>query len=306
MTDFLVSLPGETLRHALGAVPAGVALTTWDLTGPPPAAHLDIVVPPYMSGGSALHALAGVTTGLVQGQSIGYDHVVGNLPAGHVFANAKTVHETSTAELALGLIIASQRGIDRAVRSAAEGRWDPFRAPSLADRRVLIVGYGGVGEALDTRLRASEALVTRVARTARESANGHVHGFDELGDLLPNAEIVVLTVPLTPETHGFFDRAVLASLAPGTLVVNVARGDVLDPDALLHEAQSGRLRFALDVTSPEPLPDHHPLFALDNVLLTAHVGGATSAMMPRMGALLRRQIGHLIAGEPWENVVLRT
>lgn len=305
MTDFLVSLPGATLRHALGEVPDGVELVTWDLTGPPPAAHLDIVVPPYMSGGTALHALADVTTGLVQGQSIGFDHVAEHLPPGHLFANAKTVHETSTAELALGLMIASQRGIDRAVRSAAAGRWDPFRSPSLADRRVLIVGYGGVGVALETRLLASEAVVTRVARTAREAPTGHVHGFDELAGLLPDAEIVVLTVPLTEDTRGFINAEALAALAPGSLVVNVARGDVLEPEALLREASSGRLRFALDVTSPEPLPDGHPLFALENVLITAHVGGATSAMMPRMAALLRRQIDHLIAGEPFENVVLR-
>lgn len=304
MTDFLVTVPGETLRHAIGTPPANVRIETWDFTGPAPAAHIDIAVPPYMVDGRAFDALEGITTQLVQGQSIGYDHVAGHLGAEHRFANAATVHETSTAELALGLMIASQRGIDRAVRAEASGTWTGFKSPSLADRRVMILGYGGVGAELERRLLACDALVTRVARTARESEHGPVFALTDVSALLPETDIVVLTVPLTAETTHLANAAFLAALPDGALVVNVARGPVADTAAILTEARSGRLRFALDVTEPEPLPQGHELFGLDNVIITPHVGGASSAMMPRMAALLHRQMGHLIAGEPFENIVV--
>jgi phosphoglycerate dehydrogenase-like enzyme len=134
----------------------------------------------------------------------------------------------------------------------------------------------------------------------------HVHGAEELPQLLPMAEIVVVGTPLSDATRGLVDDAFLTALPDGALVVNVARGQVAATDAVLKHASSGRLRFALDVTDPEPLPAGHPLFALPNVLISPHVGGATSAMMPRMARLLRRQIERVLAGEPPLNVVLRT
>jgi phosphoglycerate dehydrogenase-like enzyme len=242
----------------------------------------------------------------VQSQSIGYDDVPGALPAGHVFANAASVHETSTAELAVGLMIAAQRGIADFVRAAGEGRWAPARHASLADRRVLLVGYGGVGRAIEARLAPFEVELTRVASRARDDERGRIHGIDELPTLLPRAEIVVVVVPLTDATTRLVDAGFLAALSDGALVVNVARGPVADTDAILAEAASGRLRFALDVTDPEPLPDGHPLFALPNVLVSPHVGGATTAMMPRMARLLRDQIERMRRGEEPRNVVLRS
>jgi phosphoglycerate dehydrogenase-like enzyme len=160
----LVTVPGATLRRALeqttGGVPEGVELVEWDLAGPPPPAasgrRIDIVVPPYMGAAARLGALAGLEVGLVQSQSIGYDDVPDALPAGHVFANAASVHETSTAELAIGLALAAQRGIPDFVRAAADGQWAPARHASLADRRVLLLGYGGVGRAIEARLAPFE------------------------------------------------------------------------------------------------------------------------------------------------------
>jgi phosphoglycerate dehydrogenase-like enzyme len=314
-----VTVPGQTLLRALealpGGVPDGVEVVVWGLDGPPPAAlgdRIDLVVPPYMDAASKLSALAGLDVGLVQSQSIGYDDVPAALPPGHVFANAASVHEPSTAELAIGLMIAAQRGIPAFVRAAAEptaagvGRWAPARHASLADRRVLLVGYGGVGRAIEARLAPFEAAVTRVACSARDDAHGRIHGIDELDALLPDAEIVVIGVPLTDETAGLVDARFLAALPDGALVVNVARGAVADTDAVLAEASTGRLRFALDVVDPEPLPDGHPLFALPNVLVTPHVGGASTAMMPRMARLLREQIERMLRGEEPRNVVLRS
>jgi phosphoglycerate dehydrogenase-like enzyme len=310
----LVTVPGATLRRALertkGGVPDGVELVEWDLAGPPPATasgrRIDIVVPPYMGAAARLGALEGVEVGLVQSQSIGYDDIPDALPPGHVFANAASVHETSTAELALGLAIAAQRGIPDFVRAAADGRWAPVRRDSLADRRVLLLGYGGVGRAIEERLAPFEVELTRVASHARDDEHGHVHGIDELPVLLPETEVVFVGVPLNASTTRLVDGAFLAALPDGALVVNGARGPVADTDAILAEATSGRLRFALDVTDPEPLPDGHPLFAMPNVLVSPHVGGATSAMMPRMARLLRDQIERMARGDEPRNVVLRS
>jgi phosphoglycerate dehydrogenase-like enzyme len=306
----LVTVPGETLRTALaatpGGVPEGAEVVVWDLRSSPPAQHLDIVVPPYMGAAARLGALAGLDVRLVQSQSIGYDDVPAALPPGHVFANAASVHETSTAELAVGLAIAAQRGIPDFVRAAAEGRWAPARHASLADRRVLLLGYGGVGQAIEARLAPFEVVLTRVASHARDDEHGRIHGIDELPALLPEAEIVIVGVPLTDATTGLVDAAFLAALPDGALVVNVARGPVADTEAILAEAASGRLRFALDVTDPEPLPEGHALFALPNVLISPHVGGATSAMIPRMARLLRDQIERMLRGDEPRNVVLRS
>ncbi|QAY72400.1 hydroxyacid dehydrogenase [Agromyces protaetiae] len=309
MTTLLVSVPGATLRDAIlaeGPLPDGVELVVWGLDGPPPAERLDIVVPPYMDASSKLGALAGVETRLVQSQSIGFDGVADVLPAGHVYANAASVHETSTAELAVGLAIAAQRGIPDFVRAAERGEWAPARHASIADRRVLLLGYGGVGKAIEDRLLPFEVVLTRVASRARDDERGRIHGIDELPGLLPTAEIVVVVVPLTESTTGLVDAEFLAALPDNALVVNVARGKVADTDAILAEAASGRLRFALDVVDPEPLPAGHPLFALPNVLISPHVGGATSAMMPRMARLVRRQIERMLRGDEPLNVVLRS
>ena len=305
-THLLVSLPGRTLRDAIGTPPDGVEVVLWNMDSPAPAEHLDLVVPPYMETAARLGALAGVTARLVQSQSIGYDDVADVLPPGHVFANAASVHETSTAELALALVLAAQRGIPDFVRAAEQGHWAPAVHESLADRRVLLLGYGGVGRAIEARLAPFEVSVTRVAHHARDDESGRIHGIDELPALLPDAEIVIVGVPLTDATTGLVDDAFLSSLPDNALVVNIARGKVADTDAILAEATTGRLRFALDVTDPEPLPRRHPLLALPNVLISPHVGGATTAMMPRMARLVREQIERMLRGEEPLNVVLRT
>lgn len=302
----IVSVPGATLREALGTPPPGVEVVEWDLSGEAPADRIDLVVPPYMGAAARLGALQGVTTRLVQSQSIGYDDVPDALPQGHVYANAASVHETSTAELTLALILASQRGIPDFVRAAGEGRWAPVRYESLADRRVLLIGYGGVGRAVEARLAPFEVEVRRVASRARSDERGFIRGIDELPALLPNSDIVIVGVPLTDSTTGLVDADFLAALPDGALVVNIARGRVADTDAIIAEAESGRLRFALDVTDPEPLPAGHPLFALPNVLVSPHVGGASTAMMPRMARLLREQIERMLRGDAPLNVVYRS
>jgi phosphoglycerate dehydrogenase-like enzyme len=304
MNSLLVSLPDSVLREAVGVLPDGVEVVEWALDGPAPRPRFDIVVTPYMGATDRLAHLAGVDTRLVQSQAIGYDGVDRVLPAGHVYANAASVHETSTAELTLALILASQRGIPDFVRAADAGLWAPAHHASLADRTVLLLGYGGVGQAIESRLLAFETTVLRVARTARSDERGPIYGFESLPELLPQADIVVVGVPLTSATTHLVDDAFLGQMPDGSLLVNIARGPVADTDALLAHATSGRIRLALDVTDPEPLPTGHPLFALPNVLISPHVGGASSAMLPRMARLVRQQIERMLNDEPPVNVVL--
>ncbi|WP_407709059.1 2-hydroxyacid dehydrogenase [Arthrobacter nitrophenolicus] len=299
-----VCLPDQKLLDALEPTD-GVDFVLWDLAGPAPEGRLDLLVPGYMGKPAALAALEGVDVGLVQSQSIGYDGVADVLPAGCVFANAAGVHETSTAELAVGMMIASQRGIPDFVRNQASGTWDNTQRASLADRRVLLVGYGGVGKAIEARLLPFEAEVTRMGSRAREDGRGTVYGIDSLYEQLPLHEIVVVSVPLSEQTAQLVDAKFLAAMPDGALLVNVARGPVADTDALLAETSSGRLRAALDVTDPEPLPAGHPLWTTPGVLITPHVGGASSAMFPRMVRLIRKQIGLLLDGKEPVNVVLR-
>jgi phosphoglycerate dehydrogenase-like enzyme len=305
-TSLLVTIPDASLRGLLGQLPDGVELLEWDMRSPAPRRSIDIVVAPYVGTSEVLGQLDGVAVRLIQSLSIGYDGVADVLPSGHVFANGAGVHETSTAELALALILASQRGLPGFVRDAQEGRWATRISPSLADRAVLLVGYGGVGRAIEERLGPFEVSITRVARTARFDERGEVFGVESLPDLLPLAEIVVVAVPLTDDTTGLVDDAFLSRMADAALLVNVARGKVADTQALIAHAGSGRLRLALDVTDPEPLPSGHPLFSMSNVLVTPHVGGASNAMFPRVRRLLLEQIDRLMNGREPLNVVLRS
>lgn len=304
MSPVTVSVPTPELRDALRALSPGATILEWDMTGPSPAPGIDIVVPPYMSATSVLRQLVGVKVRLVQSQMVGFDGVREALPPGPIFANATSVHETSTAELTMALILASQRGIPEFVRASDEGRWAPRWHQSLADRTVLLVGYGGVARAIESRLSGFEVHVERLARTERVDESGIVYGFDSLHRLLPVSDVVVVVVPLTVATTGLIDDEFLSLMRDGALLVNVSRGRVADTDALVAHASAGRLRLALDVTDPEPLPDGHPLYAMTNVLISPHVGGRTSAMLPRMARLIAVQISRLQRGDSPLNVVL--
>jgi phosphoglycerate dehydrogenase-like enzyme len=305
MTRLVVSVPTPQLADDLTDVPDGVEVLVWGMDAAAPRTEIDIVVPPYM-GGSAARVFAhldGVRTRLVQGQSIGYEHVLPVLPPGHVFANAASVHEASTAELAVALTLAAQRRIPDLARAQDAHHWETVFAPSLADRRVLLLGYGGVGVAVAARLAPFEVDLTVLAHRARDEDGRRIHGSDELHALLPGADIVIATLPGGDQTRHLLDDAALALLPDGALIVNVGRGSLIDTDALVEHARRGRIRAALDVVDPEPLPADHPLWSLPGVLITPHVGGASSAMRPRIAKLVRAQAERMLRGEPPLNVV---
>ncbi len=297
----IASLPTEELREAVGDVP-GVETVLWDGVADPDP-RIEVCVPDYRTTLRTLRRLSEVpAVRVVQTQLAGYDGQLEMLPDGVTLCNAAGVHDDATAEHAVGLVLASLRGIVEAVR--AHGSWTSLQEGrrSLADSRVMILGYGSIGRSLAERLLAHRAVVTAVASRPRsDDLVGAVHGADELPALLGDQHVVVLLLPLSEATRGFAGPALLAALPDGALVVNVARGGVLDTEAVLAEA--GRLRFALDVTDPEPLPDGHPLWDAPGVLITPHVAGGTTAMLPRMAALVRDQLSAYVAGQPLRNVI---
>lgn len=267
----------------------------------PPPAETELWVPPY---GFDLD-YAGVLSKMpklqvIQTQSAGVDHIIDFVDPSITLCNARGVHDAATAELGVGLILASLRRIPQFVQAQGRGEWTTESGiRSLADRRVLIVGYGSIGKALERRLAGFEVEITRVARTARED----VHAFDELPELIPGAEIIVILAPLTDETRHLVDAKFLGRMNDGALLVNLARGGLIDTDALVAEASTGRIRVALDVTDPEPLPEGHPLWSAPGVLITPHVAGGTTAMRPRMNNLLFKQLRRFADGDQLLNVV---
>jgi len=299
-----VAVPDQGLVAQLTGT--GADFTVWTIGRPPPPAPFDLLVLPYMIAAAELRGLPAGIAPVVQSQTLGYDGVAGNLPPGFVYCNAPDVHEASTAELAVGMIIADRRGLPGFGAVQREHRWAHARRPGLAGSRVLLLGVGGVGEQLRIRLAPFEVDLVRVARTARHDAHGPVHAITGLPALLPTADVVVVAVSLTPGTRGLVSHDFLAAMRDGALLVNVARGPVADTAALLAHTAQGRLHVALDVTDPEPLPPEHPLWSAPNVLITPHVGGHTDAMAPRMRRVIRTQIERLAAGRPPANIVLET
>ncbi|TQN41779.1 phosphoglycerate dehydrogenase-like enzyme [Blastococcus colisei] len=237
--------------------------------------------------------------GLVQLLTAGAENFAGRLPDGVLLCNARGAHTPSTAEWAVTAMLAAQRGIPFFVREQDGGRWSFGTHRSMVGARVLVVGAGDIGRAIGRMLAGFDVDLTYVARTARDG----VRAIDELPELLPHADVVVLIVPVTPETRGMVDAGFLAAMADGALLVNAARGVVVDTDALLAELTRGRLRAALDVTDPEPLPPGHPLWSAPGLLLTPHVGGAVPETDARAAAAVTEQIARILAGEDLASVV---
>ncbi|MGW0624544.1 2-hydroxyacid dehydrogenase [Streptomyces sp. NPDC002765] len=292
----------------IGGLPEGLPVAVWDGTSAPPAVEslreVEFFVIPYTFTEAAAAVLPCLPRlRVVQSLSAGVETLVTHVPGGAVLCNARGVHDASTAELAVSLILASLRGIPDFVRAQDAREWRTGFRPALADRTVLLLGYGAIAAAVEARIASFECEVLRVARSARTTARGAVHALVDLPELLPRADVVVVTVPLTQGTRGLIDAGFLAQLRDGALLVNVSRGAVVDTDALLAELGTGRLSAALDVTDPEPLPAGHPLWRAPNTLISPHVGGQSSAFLPRALRLIRAQVLRHLAGEPLENIV---
>ncbi|MEV5754183.1 2-hydroxyacid dehydrogenase [Actinoallomurus sp. NPDC052308] len=296
-----VWVPDKEMAEALADV-AGAEIEVYpggdDLPGDP--AEVEFYVPPFVPTPQSRTILARMRgLKVLQLQIAGVDAFRPHVPPGVVLCNGRGVHDASTAEWTVGAILAAQHDFPRFAAAQREGRWDWHMTDALADRTVLIVGYGSVGAAIERRLLPFETEIVRVARTPREG----VHPVSALPELLPQADVVVLIVPFTTETTGLADAEFLARMKDGALLVNAARGPVVDTDALVAEASRGRLRAVLDVTDPEPLPTGHPLWSAPGVFITPHVGGSTPASRRRAVALVRRQLERHIGDEPLHNVI---
>ncbi|XRQ08659.1 2-hydroxyacid dehydrogenase [Actinomadura welshii] len=302
-SDLVVSVPTESLLERLRGL-AGVEVVLWGLDGPAPRPVIDLVVPPYMRDRSLLRWLGTTETRVVQGQEIGYDGVQDVLPAGLVYCNAAGVHEASTAELAVGLILSSVRGLAHFAIDQHFHRWSPAGHRTLAGQRVLVIGQGGVGRAIVDRLRAFDVEIDRVATRGRVDEHGVVTAMGEHVAQLREADVVVLAVPFTSSTAGMVGDPFLSSMKDGALLVNVARGAVVDTDALIDHVSRGRVRAAVDVVDPEPLPAEHPFWTLPGVVITPHVGGMTDGMEDRVASLVREQVRLIQADKGPRNVVI--
>ena len=296
----LVWLPFEPAK--IGAVPDGLDVEVFDARQPPPASaeRVRFYVPDYTFARRTLEVIPKLPQlEVVQMLTAGVEHVRPYVGSGMTLCNARGVHDASTSELAVALTLAALRGVPEFVRAQERGEWAQEVRPALADRTVLIVGYGSVGAAVERRLAGFECDVLRVARTARDG----VRPIDDLPQLLPRADVVIMTVPATEQTRHMVDAEFLAAMKDGGLLVNVARGSVVDTAALLAELDASRLRAALDVTEPEPLPADHPLWRAPGVLISPHVGGASTAFWPRAYRLVAEQLRRYAEGEPLRNIV---
>ena len=290
----VIVLPGEIAGYV-----GRDDIVVWDGDPVTPPAQARFYVPSYMAGDWAFAAMSEMPDlEVCKLPTAGFEHALAHLPAGVTLCNAAGVHDASTAELAVGLILARLRRIDDMARAMPAGDYIHDRYDALADKRVVIVGAGGIGQALARRLDGFECRIDLVARTARAG----IHGREDLPMLLPEADIVVIAVPLDYSTRGLVDADFLARIPDGSLLVNVARGAIADTDAMLAEV--GRLLFALDVTDPEPLPADHPLWRAPGVLISPHVGGNTTAFLPRIGRLVREQVSRWESGSPLAGVIV--
>jgi phosphoglycerate dehydrogenase-like enzyme len=281
---------------------AGVEVVPYDPDGelPGAAAHAQVLVPPFLATGEAVAMTERMPRlELVQLLTAGAEHWVGRLPDGVALSDCRGAHGGATAEWVVAVLLAVYRHLPDFVRAQDEPRWAYHQTEELAGKRVLVVGAGDVAENVVRRLQPFEVETTLVGRRARDG----VHGVDEVHELLPHHDACVVIVPLTDETRGLIDAAFLAAMPDGALLVNAARGPVADTDALSAELAAGRLRAAVDVTDPEPLPDDHPLWRAPGLLLTPHVGGSVPGGPARAYRIAAEQVAAFVRGQRPPNLV---
>lgn len=258
---------------------------------------------------------------VVQCLLAGVDWITPWLPKGIVLCDGQGVHDIPVAEWVVAAALATLKRFPELRDRQREHFWDgqlaggkvsgdhkdrngqpfPYRilGDELARKRVLIVGYGAIGAEVERLLQAFDVDITRVARTAKPG----ISAIADLGRLLPEADVVVLLVPLTAETRGLMNAETLAQMKPGAMLINAARGPVVDTDALVAQLNAKRIHAVLDVTDPEPLPPDHPLWAAPNCFITPHVAGSVEGFVVRGYAFAAAQVRRYLAGEPLENRV---
>jgi phosphoglycerate dehydrogenase-like enzyme len=300
--QILAWIPDEAGRAMLGELPDGVQLGVWDGRSDPPAGIEDVrfFVPAIGARarvGEAMREMSSLE--VVQAQSAGYEHLQPMVPDGVTLCNARGAHSPATSEWVLAAVLAVLRKLPRFAIDQATADNDRRFSDTLDGKRVTILGYGSIGQAVERRLSGFDVTINRVARTQRDG----IHALAELDGLLPATDILVVLVPLDDSTRGLVSRERLTLLPDRALVVNAARGGIIDEEALREELEADRLRAALDVAEPDPLPGGHPLRNAPNLFYTPHVAGGTRRAGPNIYALVGDQLRRFAAGEPLINIV---
>lgn len=296
-----VCLPDADMSAELG-LPSGVDVVVWTGEGAPPPEvdQVQFFVGGYMRGALTEEAIRAMPAlEVVQLFSAGVEQWLPLIPDGVTLCNGRGVHGGSTAELAVAGILSLLRELPHFHDEQRAARWSPSASEDLDGKRVLILGAGDIGRRVAAAVGVFDAVCTFVARHARAD----VTAIDDVARLLPDHDIVVVALPYTDQTHHLIDAEFLAAMPDGAMLINVARGQIVDTDALLRELQNGRLSAFLDVTDPEPLPEDHPLWRAPNVVITPHVGGGTKGWRRRGFTLIREQIERFVAGDELINVV---
>jgi phosphoglycerate dehydrogenase-like enzyme len=261
---------------------------------------IEFFVPRYMGGPAAISMIGQMKSlKVIQSPNAGVDDLLAILPKGVTLCNAAGVHDASTAELAVALSIASRRGFADFARNQAVGAWVHERKPSLTDSNIAIVGFGNIGKMIAAMLKPFDVKVSAFSNSGRDGS----FTMDHFDAMLPTFDVVILIVPLNSGTRHFMNATRLRAMKDGAALVNVARGPIVDTEALIAELQTGRITAGLDVTDPEPLPDGHPLWSTPNVIITPHVGGDSQAFIPRGRKLVEEQAARYAAGEPLLHIV---
>jgi phosphoglycerate dehydrogenase-like enzyme len=301
MVDIAVLVPHDEGIAVIADVP-GVTAVRYDVHEelPSAAAGAQVLIPPFLATGEVVPIVERLPAlRLVQLLTAGADTWIGRLPGHLLLSDCRGAHGGATAEWAVATLLAVYRHLPRFHAAQAEGRWDYHYTEELAGKKVLIVGAGDVARHTVRRLAPFDVETTLVGRTARAG----VHGIDEVYDLLPRHDAAIVIIPLTDETRGLVDARFLAAMPDGAVLVNGARGPVADTDAITAELASGRLRAALDVTDPEPLPAGHPLWTAPGLLLTPHVGASVPDGLCRAYGIAAAQVAAFVRGDRLPNLV---
>ena len=316
-----VGYPTTLAADLLDVFPPEVELVPLS-DAPGPQVDIDVWIPdPYPTRAMRTWPkLRGVR--LVLSLMAGTEWIPGKVGPHVTICNARGAHNISTAEWTIGSILAMLKYFPFFLEMQREGKWKrrfeasahyaaisgdtrplypPVMLEELTGKRVLLIGYGSIGKDIERMLEPFHVDLVRVARSARTEPA--VHAVSDLDSLLPEAQVVILILPATPESHKLIGARQLALMPQGALLVTAARGPIVDTDALVDALNSGRIRAALDVTDPEPLPEGHPLWSCPNLLITPHVGGSSPQFAPRALGIAADELRRYIAGEPLHNVV---
>ncbi|MGJ8653082.1 MAG: D-2-hydroxyacid dehydrogenase [Opitutaceae bacterium] len=250
----------------------------------------------------------------VQVSSAGVDRYLGIKPLMEndaiVMSNYRAVHGPAIADHAMAMLLSLTRNLNHYAASQRQGEWERDSAPNesiaLHEKTMLVVGLGGIGSEIAQRANGFGMRVIGTRRSDSPSPEyiERVGKPQDLLAMLPEADVVALAVPLTDETENLMDSVAFEKMKPGAYLINIARGKVVNTDAMLQALESGRLAGAcLDVTDPEPLPDSHKLWKQPNVIITPHVAGRSEVTNERRSALLLENLRRFGTGEPLLNVV---